>query len=366
MRRVVFTAPLGLHDLQPELELNRAVPVHASSWIAQLSRGLAAAAPIDLHVVTVTSLVPRSQVVRKFGVTHHILSTQLPLVRRGFGLAGAHALYAWPVAAMVARIARIGPDLVHGHGTEGPFALAAQLSGRPWLVSLQGIMQVIAPVAPTLGNRISARLEASTLRWARHVHCPSTFARDFAEGFPRFTGRTYLIEPPINPLFWTREVPQPSRNVFFVGSVMQRKGVEDLIEATRLLVEALPDLQVTLVGGGVEAYAVELRRRIEALGLGRNITLTGPLDHRAILERFGAGGIFCLPSHVENSPNTIMEAMAAGLPVVASDVGGVSGIVAHGESGLVVPSRQPRALRDALEGLLVDRDGARAIKRNGT
>lgn len=365
MRRVVFTAPLGLHDLQPELELNRSVPVHASSWIAQLSRALSAATPIDLHVITVTSLVPRSQVVRKHGVTHHVLSTQLPVIRRGLGLAGAHALYGWPVAAMVARIARIGPDLVHGHGTEGPFSLAAQLSGFPWLVSLQGIMQVIAPVAPTAGNRISARLEALTLRRARHVHCPSTFARDFVEGLPGFSGRTYLIEPPINPMFWTREVPQPARNVFFVGSVMRRKGVEDLIEAARLLVDALPSLHVTIVGGGVEAYAAELRLRIEALGLARTITFTGPLGHREILERFGAGGVFCLPSHIENSPNTIMEAMAAGLPVVASDVGGVSGIVAHGESGLVVPPREPRVLRDALRSLLENEERSRAMGERG-
>ncbi len=352
MRRIVFTAPLGLASLQPELTLNRDVPAHASSWIANLSRAFPEKADIDLHIITVSSLVARSQTVRKFGMTHHILSTQLPMVRRGLGLAGAHALYAWPIARMLARIERLDPDLVHGHGCEGPFSIAALASRRPCVISLQGIMSEIVKVDPTVSNRISARLERLTVRCARHVNIKSNFSRQFVDQLRGFGGRTYFIEPAINSLFWTRPQPAPACRVYFVGSVMERKGVEDLVEAVRQLVPRFPELRVSIIGSGVTAYVEYLAERIADAGLDRVIELTGGLAHGEIHERLQSGGVFCLPSHIENSPNTIMEAMAMALPVVATNVGDVCNIVSSGETGVVVPTHDPAGLAEGLERIL--------------
>ncbi|MBV8879471.1 MAG: glycosyltransferase family 4 protein, partial [Planctomycetaceae bacterium] len=102
----------------------------------------------------------------------------------------------------------------------------------------------------------------------------------------------------------------------------------------------------------------DLRSRAAALGLDGVVTFAGERDSAEVL---GGFDVFVQPSLYESQGIAILEAMAAGVPVVASDVGGVRDVVRHGTSGLLVPPADPRALATAILRYLADLDLGRRV-----
>jgi glycosyltransferase involved in cell wall biosynthesis len=165
----------------------------------------------------------------------------------------------------------------------------------------------------------------------------------------RFTGTPRAHDPP---------------RVLYVGLLTPRKGVLDLLEASRLLAARGVRHEVWLVGGtpdeGPAAAEPVLRaaESADARRLGQRLPEQMPDVYRE-------GDVFCLPSWWEAMPLSVLEAMASGLPVVATDVGDVGRVVKDGATGRLVPAKDPSALADALETLLVDADRRRALGAAG-
>lgn len=147
-----------------------------------------------------------------------------------------------------------------------------------------------------------------------------------------------------------RRVPR----VLYVGLLTSRKGVLDLVEASHLLLDRGVDHELWLVGGTPdEGPAAEVPVRAAAAGVAH---LLGSRPPEEMATAYAAADVFCLPSWWEAMPLSVLEAMASGLPVVATDVGDVARAVRDGETGFVVPPRSVGALADALELLLRDDD----------
>jgi glycosyltransferase involved in cell wall biosynthesis len=137
-----------------------------------------------------------------------------------------------------------------------------------------------------------------------------------------------------------------------VGRLVPVKGHAKLIEAVAELRRRGVPVHATLVGGGPRREALE--RLAARLGVAESVTFTGSLSHDDVLERYAEADVFCLPSFGEGLPVVLMEAMAMELPVVASQVMGVSELVEHDVSGLLVTPARPDLLADALERLASD------------
>ena len=134
-----------------------------------------------------------------------------------------------------------------------------------------------------------------------------------------------------------------------VGRLEEQKGMRFLLDAFAMLAPE-SRAELWLVGAGPEESA--LRRQADALGIAKRTHFLGARqDAPAVMARFD---IFALASLWEGLPNAALEAMACRKPVVATDVNGVPEAVAHGETGLLVPARNPTALADALAKLLAD------------
>jgi glycosyltransferase involved in cell wall biosynthesis len=135
------------------------------------------------------------------------------------------------------------------------------------------------------------------------------------------------------------------------------KGLETLIEATPQVLASHPQARVAIVGQGPDL--AKLRAQAVMLGVAEAIHFVGETDQP--LPALRAMDVFVHPSWAESFPYVILEAMSLSLPIVASDVGGIGEAVLDGDSGLLVPPRDARALARALVAVLDDRARARRL-----
>ena len=156
-------------------------------------------------------------------------------------------------------------------------------------------------------------------------------------------------------------VPDNALLIVTVARYVWFKAIDRLIEAVSLLGDAARNCRFVVIGDGEQGPA--LQRMIAQRGLEDRVTLLGPrLDVPRIL---ALADLFVLPSVSEGMPIAIMEAMALGLPVVATAVGGVPELVVDGETGLLVPPRDPAALADAIRRVIDDEGDRKRLGEAG-
>lgn len=150
-----------------------------------------------------------------------------------------------------------------------------------------------------------------------------------------------------------------------VANLNSCKAQEVLVRAMAILNRRLPEARCWIAGNPLmePATAAMVKTEIAALGLEQSVRLIGP--RRDVPDVLGAADVFVLSSRQEGFPITILEAMAAGRPVVATNVGGCAEAVVHGETGLIVPPEDPEALAVALLYMLTHRHQARQMGEAG-
>ena len=144
------------------------------------------------------------------------------------------------------------------------------------------------------------------------------------------------------------------RRVATVANLRREKGHDVLLQAAALVVRQFPDARFDIVGAGSELAA--LRAQAEALGLGDAVSFLGHCED--VPARLAAADLFVLPSRSEAFPNAVLEAMAIGLPTIASSVGGLLEVIEHGRTGVLVPPGDPVALAREINRLMADPAGA--------
>ena len=153
---------------------------------------------------------------------------------------------------------------------------------------------------------------------------------------------------------------QPGEDIVcYVGRLVREKGVDTLLDALPAILDRRPATRLVVCGTG--PHEDSLRERAGRMGLGDLVHFTGYLDdhHRNLL--YGWASVAVVPSHYEPFGLTALEAMAAGLPVVVSDTGGLGETVVHGETGLKARPANPGVLASAILRLLGDRVLARRL-----
>lgn len=205
------------------------------------------------------------------------------------------------------------------------------------------------------------------LRWARGVidFCSTAVfvqTRAQRDYYPRFMrGRVFVVPNAVSPECFDHEAaPEAIRRVVSVGRFTGVKNFPLLLRAFADVCRGRPDMTLTLYGQG--PLAREYTALAEALGIAGRLALPGFVAD--VPQALSGGDLFVLPSDHEGMPNALMEAMAVGLPCISTDcLSGPADLIDEGETGLLVPVGDARALAAAMQRLAGDPQAAARMGR---
>jgi glycosyltransferase involved in cell wall biosynthesis len=255
---------------------------------------------------------------------------------------------------------RRAPDIVQSHSVKSHFLVrwSGIARSRSWIAFHHGY------TTTDWKMRLYNELDRWSLKGADRVITVSrAFARQLARIAPQ--DRITIVHNSINidrvaaisrrdadALRVRLGIDESERVVLAVGRLSHEKGHADLIAAFEIIVKTHPQTKMVIIGDGPERERLEARAR--SSGLSDRIIFTGQVSDASVYYR--VADALALPSHSEGSPNVLLEAMSAGLPVVATRVGGVPEIVEDEESALLVAARDSQSMARAVIRLLDDRD----------
>lgn len=293
------------------------------------------------------------------------------------------------------------PDIVHIFGTEFPHTLAmVRAFSKPerTVIHIQGLISIYArEYCGFLPEHIIKRY---TFRdWIRHDNIQKQREKFFIRGeyeikairsVAHVMGRTkwdYEWTKKINPNIKYHHVQEMMREQFYYGewkyedcekhSVFMSqgsyplKGLHIVLRAIRQLMKKYPDIHLYVAGENlakldtfskivrVGSYQLYIRDLIKRWKLEKNVHFTGYQNAQQMKERFLKANVFVSASSIENSPNSIGEAMLLGVPIISSDVGGVSSILTHGKEGYLYPAEQWKQLAYYIEKVFAEGDMVR-------
>lgn len=268
-------------------------------------------------------------------------------------------------------VQREAPDIIVTHHVKSHFLIKLLRRSKQcrWVAFHHGY------TAPDRKTRAYNYLDRWSLPSADHVItvCQS-FAKDLADaGVPAqrisVQHNSVRAQAPVSPeevraLKNRFGIAEDERVVLAIGRLSQEKGHLDLISSFARLRNAHPGLvtKLVIVGDGPERDRLEAA--VRSLRLGERVIFAGHINNVRVF--YAAADLLALPSHSEGSPNVVLEAMAAGVPIVATSVGGVPEIVEDNESALLVPAHDPSAMAEAIARMLSDEKLVRHLTTNAS
>lgn len=379
--RILWTVNIVLPSVANQFGL---VPTPFGGWLTQMLERLSALPGIQI-AVAMRSPVSKLRRIDYLGVTYFAV----PQLKKN--------IFDVSEADCAAVLSDFSPDILHAHGSEMPYTrkFLSKFEG-PRILSLQGIVNGIMPYH--LG-----RLPITSMLWdirrpRRIAIALALILNDRLRFRPRLSaereifllaqyifGRTiwdHAHTLALNPVarymhcgeilrdaFYKKEWSYQDcvhRSIFVGNSSAPLKGVHIAVRALALLVRRYPDVKMVIAGPISHSsskfslrsrvgYQVYLRSLIKELELESNIVFIGQLSTEKMAEKMCESHVFLLPSLIENSPNTLGEAMVMGVPAVASFVGGVPSMVADEKEALLYRADDPIMLAFQLGRLFDDK-----------
>lgn len=297
---------------------------HPATWLPVLAAEFAAGREVQLDVVVLRNNAVADETFVVDGVSYHVV--KMPKLTR------APSLFWADTWAIRSALRRIRPEVVHAWGTERGAALVAGRLGLPYLATMQGILSWYRRLIPfSMHDRFAWVFEEIALRRARFVTTECTFAaRYLARRYPNLT----VIQAEHAPnWFFHRVERRPATNplrFLFVGTPGYRKGIDLLLLGLDQLVSDV-QFEVVIVGGS-EGCISDLRPRV-SVALQNRLKFIPALMPEGVAAELAKATMLILPTRVDTSPNAVKEAVVAGVPVVASAIGGVVDYVLTGLNG---------------------------------
>ncbi|MEO0211180.1 MAG: glycosyltransferase family 4 protein [candidate division WOR-3 bacterium] len=244
-------------------------------------------------------------------------------------------------------------DLVHVHWPF-PLAFLAMPFKVPKIYTFYTAEIVLAEKFRFIGNLFQYLVNRARILTFLTGYCLSRFSKTFK--LPSGSRAVVIPFMPAGEMIELPEIKRENNRLLFVGRLVERKGVKYLLRALKILKEQYPHIKLTVIGAGPEEG--NLKSEVEALGIQNSVDFLGLVSEEEKAREYGRAAVFVLPAIVDSKGDTegqgvvILEAMRAGVPVVASAVGGITDLIVDGETGFLVPEKDPEALSAVLAKLI--------------
>jgi glycosyltransferase involved in cell wall biosynthesis len=318
-----------------------------------LLQGFALVPEAEVHVVSCLKEPIRSVEKIEPNIFYHgVAVPRLGWLRTG---------YQGCIRAVRKKLKAIQPDIIHGQGTERDCAISAVFSGFPNVVTVHGNMRMIAAVnraRPFSYLWLAAKLEGFTLPRTDGVVCISHYTQTAVAKLAR---KTWILPNAVDANFFdVQAVPTLDALPIglCVGTICARKNQNDFVRALDPLARE-KKFKIIFAGGLDQgSYGAEFQQLIAERPWCEHI---GYLNREQLRAQLKSATFLALPTREDNCPMVVLEAMAAGVPVLASAVGGVPDLVAHEVNGLLCNPDQPETFRAAVKRFLDDPEFARQL-----
>ena len=251
---------------------------------------------------------------------------------------------------------RLNVSHIHSHFANHPTCAASftsRITGIPFSFTAHAVDIFRRPINPKLLIRKMLNAE--------FVVTVSDYNKKYLEGLAK--GHSEKIHRIYNGINLTKFIPNEDAkrkqrlfSILCISRLVEKKGIPILIEACRLLRDRNVPFECQIVGGGALQRTIE--QQIKTAKLQDRVTLHGPCSHHEVLEKCQGADLFVLPciegsdGNKDGLPVSITEALACGVPVIATPVTGIPEIVSHGKNGLLVPENDAQALSEAIESVI--------------
>lgn len=251
------------------------------------------------------------------------------------------------------KLKALAPDITHFQGAAG-WMLGFE---GPAVLTVHGVIERDARYSSKpfarLRGAVTGVVEKIGRKRASDVIVISPYLRNVLDG--QFSGNLWDIENPIEESWFSVSRQPDFSRILYVGRISQRKNVDGLLAAFKRVVESYPSAQLILAGAPDDPkFAKKCDHYVQTNSLTNNVSFLGGVDRSIVLMEMRRAACLVLVSHQETAPLVIEEAMASGVPVVASNICGHPFMVTHNETGCLVDGHDVKCIADKLISLIGD------------
>ena len=354
--KVAWLCPYPV-DLLPrdKVQWNPDKKFHPATWLVNLSNALSKRRDIKLNIITLTPWVRKDFRFVHNDISFHILRSRyaIPLTTTG-----SQAILSFDRMTkfrldgkkIKMEIENIKPEILHSHGTEFQYSELASKMSYPLVISVQGIIKFLKNNLKGSGWKLQEKMENEVFR----NHCYFISKADFcSEYIKSLNNKAHIfnIDDIVSAAFFNNESCRDKNILLFVGTVIRAKGIEELLKAFEILKKKYNTLVLRIAGYIDGKYKSILNKICREKNI-YDVHILGSVSGEQLLEEYLKAGIFVFPSHFETSPNVVMEAMATGLPIVTTRVGGIPDMIDDGISGFLVNAGNVSEIVEKVELIL--------------
>jgi len=315
-----------------------------------LLKGLEKYDDLDIHIITI-SPKPEKHIISDKLYIHYIHTPKLPRLLASITI---------DQYRVKKKMKQLKPDLINAHMTAPLFGYPALQTGYPTIVTVHGIVSEESKtwigIAGKIKKIIYSLMEREVLKKSKYLSVVSPYVESKIKYFT--LGKCVEVIPNgVGEEFFHIESNNIPYRLLNVGGIEPRKGLLNLIKAILLIREELPQVELHIIGKIRDLiYCNILMNYVKSNNLEKNIIFSGNVSKEILMREIGECSVFVFPSQEESQGIVLLEAMAAGKPIVATNRGGIPFIVDNSQTGIIVEYGDINALKDAIMNLLNNKE----------
>ena len=350
-RKVIWVAPYPIELAKSDIK-NR--PMHSAPWVTALAQGLKTL--VDLTIISTSSKIKKNESFSNNGITFHFIKTPSPLI--DFLLLFNGTLINLRRFLFKNNFSEY--DIVHFHGTEHQYAYAFKDVKIPKVISIQGLLHKSYIYNKEVNYnyfnwRILKKYEIREIKQHQNFICRTHWDKKSVVDLNE-KAITFENWEPLRQEFFNDACSYNSNNLVYIGGLVTMKGIKEVLIMFKYLSEKQNKFTLTICGKGNIDKLKKLQDKYGVSKYADRIIYKGRLNADELLQLYKKS--FCLihPTYIDNSPNSVCEAQVAGLPVIASNVGGVSSLINHTKTGILVERYQTLEIAEWIIKLKENKD----------